>query len=151
MNCRVSTITTGSPLLSPKHSFLKFLVNQYYLVSTRRERLQILYIKVVLKNSPGQLQVIIQFTVLYESNSVRVRVYFPPPLSHKVIFRSYGGKLGSQLENSLCKNLVGVGRGSQSCLYLAGFGGKKGLVMMWPSGHLEACRKPAHYSFLCSF
>lgn len=42
----VATISTGSPLLSPKHTFLKFLLNQYYLVSMRRERLHILYIKV---------------------------------------------------------------------------------------------------------
>lgn len=41
-----ATITIGSPLSSPKHTLLKFLLNQYYLVSMRRERLQILYIKV---------------------------------------------------------------------------------------------------------
>lgn len=54
----VATITTGSPLLSPKHTPLNFLLNQYHLVSMRRERLQILYIKVGIEkflwSAPGQ-------------------------------------------------------------------------------------------------
>lgn len=54
----VAAITTGSPLLSPGHTPLNFLLNQYHLVSMRRERLQILYIKVGIEKflwlAPGQ-------------------------------------------------------------------------------------------------
>lgn len=56
----------------------------------------------------------------------------------------FGGPLGCQHENSsLYKKLMGVGRISQACLCLAGFGKSQRLMVVQSYGHLDGgCQMP---------